>query len=39
LAARQLWRDFKAQGADVKYWKKDESGRWTDLAVKAATEA
>jgi DNA polymerase-3 subunit chi len=32
-AARQLWRDFKAQGAEVKYWKKDEAGRWADLAA------
>jgi DNA polymerase-3 subunit chi len=32
-AARQLWRDFKAQGAIAKYWKKDEAGRWADLAA------
>lgn len=30
--ARQIWRDFKAQGAVVKYWKKDDTGRWADLA-------
>jgi DNA polymerase III subunit chi len=32
--ARQLWRDFKARGVVVKYWKKDEAGRWVDLAEK-----
>jgi DNA polymerase III subunit chi len=37
--ARQLWRDFKAQGAVVKYWKKDKVGRWADLAAKATTES
>jgi DNA polymerase III subunit chi len=35
--ARQLWRDFKARGAVVKYWKKDESGRWADLAQRTET--
>ena len=31
-AARQLWRAAKAQGCNVKYWKKDEGGRWMDMA-------
>ncbi len=33
--ARQLWREFKAAGAVVKYWKKDEAGRWADLALRS----
>ena len=35
--ARQLWRDFKAQGLVIKYWKKDEGGRWTDMALPRET--
>jgi DNA polymerase III subunit chi len=38
-AARQSWRDFKSRGAVVKYWKKDETGRWADLAVGAAADS
>jgi DNA polymerase III subunit chi len=37
--ARQLWRDFKARGATVKYWKKDDAGRWADFAARATTDA
>jgi DNA polymerase III subunit chi len=35
-AARQLWRDFKAKGAAIKYWKKDDGGRWIDMAQQSA---
>ena len=38
LSARQMWRDFKAAGSVVKYWKKDEAGRWADLAEKAVLQ-
>jgi DNA polymerase III subunit chi len=38
-AARQLWRDFKALGTEVKYWKKDDTGRWADLAQRAVAAA
>jgi DNA polymerase III subunit chi len=33
--ARLQWRRFKGEGAVIRYWKKDENGRWTDQAVKA----
>jgi DNA polymerase III subunit chi len=33
--AREQWRRFKSQGAVIRYWRKDEDGRWKDQAVKA----
>jgi DNA polymerase III subunit chi len=38
-AARQLWRDFKVKGATIKYWKKDDAGRWVDMALQGADAA
>jgi DNA polymerase III subunit chi len=32
LRARALWKRFKAEGATIKYWKRDEEGRWKDQA-------
>ena len=29
---RSLWREFKGLGIAIKYWKKDEGGRWVDHA-------
>ncbi len=39
VMARQLWREFKTAGSGVKYWKKDEHGRWVDMAAKAGAES
>jgi DNA polymerase III subunit chi len=31
--ARGLWRRFKSDGQTIRYWKQDDSGRWTDQAA------
>lgn len=31
--ARTLWRRFKAEGVNIRYWKQDEDGRWKDQAA------
>ena len=31
--ARGLWRNFKADGHAIKYWKQDADGRWKDQAA------
>lgn len=30
--ARTLWKQFKAEGHAISYWKQDEEGRWKDQA-------
>lgn len=31
--ARSLWKQFKAEGHAVRYWKQDETGRWQDMTA------
>jgi DNA polymerase III subunit chi len=31
--ARDVWKQMKAEGAVIKYWKQDEAGRWKDMAI------
>jgi DNA polymerase III subunit chi len=33
--ARDTWKRVTAQGHAVKYWKKDDAGKWVDQALKA----
>jgi DNA polymerase III subunit chi len=32
LAARAVWKQFRAAGHALKYWRQNESGRWEDQA-------
>jgi DNA polymerase III subunit chi len=34
--ARALWKEAKAQGHEVSYWRQDERGRWQNIAKAAA---
>ncbi len=36
LAARAVWKQFRAAGHALKYWRQNEAGRWEDQAAKDA---
>ena len=36
--ARDMWKRFKGEGHDVKYWKQSEQGHWQDQAAATREE-